>query len=90
MAITDSKPLLEQVFAASALNLSPDAAEAILKLRLPEAATDRIQDLADKNSAGVLTDDERREFEQFVMFSSVVGMLQKQARLVLKSRPTAA
>ncbi len=51
---------------------------------------DRIEAFADRNSEGVITPDERAEYERLVTAAMLINVLQAKARAHLAHKPTAA
>lgn len=64
-------------------NLSPEAACAILDLRFDGSAVCRMNELADKNRQGTLTESERQELEQYLRVGNFLNLMQAEARLSL-------
>ena len=70
--------------------LNVDAARRLLTLRADAAAQDRVEELADRNTEGTLTADERREYESLLNAAMLINVLQGKARARLAAEPTAA
>lgn len=70
--------------------LNVDAARRLLELRADAAAQARVEELADRNTEGVLTADEGREYESLVNAAMLINVLQGKARVRLAVEPTAA
>jgi hypothetical protein len=66
---------------------TPEEANRILALRVSDETQRRIDELADKCNEGVLTPDERAEYEGFVAFFNYTTVLQAKARTYLKDNP---
>ena len=60
--------------------LNRDAAEAILRLRFGPADLKRMNDLAEKNRRGEVTDREHAELASFIRVGQTLGVLQSKAR----------
>jgi len=58
------------------------------RLSLPRRADLRLQSLTDRNNEGLLTREEREEFESLVEWSEEVSLLRAQALRLLGKRPT--
>lgn len=58
----------------------PEKAEAILGFRPDEKLVQRIEELASRSTEGLLSDDERSEYEGYVRANKFVVTLQHQAR----------
>jgi hypothetical protein len=69
-------------------NLSPGAAEAILRLHFPQPDQARVDELAAKANQGALTALEAEEYDGYIAASDVLSLWQSKARLSLK--PSAA
>jgi len=55
----------------------------LVALRADPAAQARIEELADKSTAGQLSPDERAEYETYIAASSFIAILQSKARSIL-------
>jgi len=66
--------------------LTPESARALAKARVDPQVQERIDGLAEKCNEGLLTPEEREEYETYVRVSSVVSILQARARLLLKEQ----
>jgi len=66
--------------------LSPETARSLLELTFAEEDTARMNDLAQKNREGVLTDDERKELALYVKVGDVLSLLHLKARKSLDHR----
>jgi hypothetical protein len=64
--------------------LTPDFAKAILELRADPQLQAHVDDLADRNTEGKLTPDERREYEAYVVAGQLIAFLQAKARKLLQ------
>jgi hypothetical protein len=53
---------------------------ALVELRAPPASSGRMDWLAERANEGLLTDDERSEYQSCVMFANFLGILQAKAR----------
>ena len=63
--------------------------EALLRLEAEADLQERYDDLADKNTEGALTPDERAELESLVRANSILSLLKAEAR-ALRQQPKAA
>ena len=61
--------------------LTPEVAERIVNLRLDPGLQARLDDLAAKSSRGALSQDEQREYQEYVEGIDIVGILKAKARL---------
>ena len=61
--------------------------ESVSDLRLPSQANERLQQLMDRNTEGLLTDAERTEFEALVELSEQLSLVRAQALHLLGRTP---
>ena len=61
--------------------------EAIADLRLPPKTDQRLQELMDRNTNGLLTEAERADLEALVEMSERISLLRGQALHVLGRKP---
>jgi hypothetical protein len=59
-------------------------ASAVLRWAFNDDAKSRMEELANRNGQGELSDSEREELEAYVNVGQVIGILQAKARLSLK------
>jgi len=81
--------LLGRVIAPLGRCLTPAAAKEILALRADKSARRRVENLAAKCDAGLLTPEEQAEYQLFVEVGDLVALLQAKARRYLSSHPAA-
>ena len=62
--------------------------ESVGELRLPSRANERLQQLMDRNTEGLLTDAERTEFEVLVELSEQLSLVRAQALYLLGRTPS--
>jgi hypothetical protein len=60
-----------------------ETARALTELQIAESARARVEQLAGKCNEGLLTPDERSEYEAYVQASTLIGILQAKARRIL-------
>jgi hypothetical protein len=60
--------------------LTADSARKIGELRVDSSPQDRIDLLAERNAEGLITDEERQEFEVYVSAAGFLSVLQAEAR----------
>jgi len=65
-------------------SLSPETARTLVNLRADSTFQARLDELADRNTAGQLTPEERQEYDLYLSALSVLTVLQSKARLLLK------
>ena len=63
--------------------MSPESARAILDLRFDPSALRRMNELAEKNRQGTLTEPERQEMDKYVRVGNFLNLMQAKARLFL-------
>jgi hypothetical protein len=80
--------ILEQLVSAEQPGFSPEAARAILTLRFAPAALGRMNELAEKNRQGVLTEAERADLEKYLRVGAFLNIVQAKARLSLARAPS--
>jgi hypothetical protein len=77
---------LDRILDPLARCLTPAAARALVTMRADPETQARIAELADKCNEGLLTREERREYEAFVRAIDLVSILQSKARKLI-ARP---
>ena len=70
--------------------LNDEAARRLIDLRADEQMQSRVEALADRNTEGLLTAEERSEYEGLVAAAAMINVLKAQARARLALKPTAA
>lgn len=68
--------------------LSADVAKFLLTIDFAEQDEERMQELADRSSAGTLTSQERAEMDSYLHVGNFLAVLQSKARLALQSCPS--
>ena len=66
--------------------LSTEAAQAIGRLDFSASDRERMNELAEKNREGQLTDDEDEELNCYIRVGQILGILQSKARRTLHPR----
>ncbi len=66
--------------------LTPEVARAIVELRADPELRARMDELAEKCNEGLLTPDERDEYETNIRFGNFIAIIQAKARRLLKRR----
>jgi hypothetical protein len=77
------RPILGRLFDPVSRCLTPEAAAALLALRLDADVQARLDELANKSTEGQLTEEEREEYAAYVSALDLIGILQSQARMRL-------
>jgi hypothetical protein len=78
--------LLERILEPVISSLNEVAAEHLLRLKADRKTQARVSKLADKNTEGELTPEERHEYETYLMANHFVALLKAKARLLLLER----
>ena len=65
-------------------DMSPPEANAVLRWKFDNEAKLKMEELAERNGRGELSETEREELEAYVNVGQVVAILQAKARLSLK------
>ena len=76
--------ILSDVIGVDEGDLSLEAAKAVLRWRFTDRAVARMNDLADRNNKGLLTEPEQEELQRYLRVGSLVNLVQAKARLSLK------
>jgi hypothetical protein len=66
--------------------LTPDVAKRLVRIRADTKTQKRLDQLAEKNQEGELTDAEREEYDTLIFAIDFVTVLQAKARSILKRR----
>lgn len=83
MVAATSTGILDQVLDPLADCLTPEVAQRILAVSLEPKRQLRINELAQKANEGLLTQEEQREYAEYVEAMDLVGILKATARLAL-------
>ena len=78
--------ILSELFSPEAPPLAPPVAQWALSLRLTDAQKERMLELADLSSRGVISDSQRREMEEYRDAGNFLTVLHAKARLSLKQQ----
>lgn len=81
--------MLERLLESVTRAFSPEVARRLLEVRPDTDVQRRLDELADRHSAGDLSADERAEYETLVNVGMVISLLQMKARELL-AKNTAA
>lgn len=71
-------------------DLSPEMARHILDFKLSDAERGHLSDLADKSGDGLLTADERAEYESLVVLGEFLTLMRSKAQRFLEHQSPAA
>jgi hypothetical protein len=80
---------LDRLLAPVTQCLTPDVAERLVALRADVDVQARIDELADKANEGLLSAEERAEYEDYIEAIDMIAILQARARAVLTKRSNA-
>ena len=76
---------LERLLEPLAAGLTSEMAQYLAAFRADAGVQQRIGELAEKANEGELTEQERREYEEFVDAGTMIAVLQRKARQRLNS-----
>jgi hypothetical protein len=68
--------------------LTPEAARQLVALRADPQFQERLDVLADRCTEGLLTPEEREEYETYVRAIHIIAILQAKARKLLANQPS--
>ena len=88
-ATVSEQPLVDRLLEPLSRCIRGEGELELLNLRADEALQARIDALADRCDEGLLTPEERSEYETYVRFGNFIAILQAKARLRRKQQPTA-
>jgi hypothetical protein len=78
-----SADIIDRLLDPVGLCLTPEVAQALVKLRADPIAQARVDELADKCNEGQMTAAERSEYETYVWASRIIAVLQAKSRALL-------
>ncbi len=90
MRKTANSPILERLLEPVSSSLNEEASRKLISLKADRKAQARVARLARKCNEGELTEDERDEYETYVMAGEFIAILQAQARIRLARREQSA
>lgn len=76
---------MESMLASVTENMEASALKALVEMRASAEAAERMRWLAERANEGLLTEEERHEYDSAISFGNFLGLLQSKARLKLKS-----
>jgi hypothetical protein len=79
----DTAAYLDRMLVPVSECFTPEAARKLVQLRADPDLQARIDELADRNTEGVLTEEERGEYETSVRAANLIAILQAKARKFL-------
>lgn len=75
--------LLDKIFEPFAEVITPETAARFVAMRADDDVQRRIDELADKCTAGQLTETERQEYDTYIRAIDFISIMQSKARQVL-------
>lgn len=84
----EETPVLDRLFEPMTRILTPEFARQLVGLRADPEIRDRIGALADRCNEGLLTLEERADYETYVRFIDFMAILQAKARRILAETRT--
>jgi hypothetical protein len=82
---TTESDILSDVIAANRGDLNPEVAKSVLKWKFTARTVRRIDQLAERNRKGTITDAEREQLQRYLRVGSLINLIQAKARLSLQS-----
>jgi hypothetical protein len=76
--------ILERLIEPAKDDLTPEAAQYLLRLDFPRKDHQRLQRLSAKASAGTLSDKERAELDDYLRVADLLALMQSKARRALQ------
>ncbi|MEX0712778.1 MAG: hypothetical protein WD278_10540 [Pirellulales bacterium] len=86
---TSPETVLDELLDPVSRCLTTESAEKLVGLRAPASVQARIDELGDKSNEGVLSPEERDEYEAYVGAIKFISVLQSKARALLKDHDLA-
>ncbi len=83
MTTTFETPVLERLLQPVSDSLNVDAAQRLVRLKADPEIQARVDELAEKCNEGLLTAEERADYDSYLAAGSVIAILKAKARLVL-------
>ena len=83
MSQGEHSAVLERVLEPASRTMTPEIARWFLSLRPEPEIEDLLEQLASKNTAGKLTDEERADYELLVLMGDFIAILQAKARALI-------
>jgi hypothetical protein len=84
MPANDIAQVLDRLLAPVLRSLTPESAKRLLDLRADAADQARMDELAIRCNEGLLTSEERSEYETYVGAATVIAVLQARARAITR------
>ena len=80
--------ILDRLLEPVSCCLTPEAARQLVALRADPQFQERLDVLADRCTEGLLTPEEREEYETYVRAIHIIAILQAKARKLLANQPS--
>jgi len=87
---TTATEILGEVIRPIEPTFAPQFAQAVLGMRLSDAAQERIRDFVQRNNAGTLSAAEKAILENYLLVGQFLDLLQAKARLCLQNGVTSS
>jgi uncharacterized protein YnzC (UPF0291/DUF896 family) len=84
MADVSSHNVLDRILDPLAECLTPDVARRIVAIRVDREVQARIDELADKNTSGQISEEELAEYDTYIQAIDFITFLQAKARTLLE------
>jgi len=81
--------LLDRIFEPLGGCLTPEVAKRIMELRADTATQSRVDELAEECNVGLLSDDERSEYDAYVVAGRLIAILQSNSRRLISGQSAA-
>jgi hypothetical protein len=85
--MTRNSAILDRLLEPVVHTLTPEVARALIRLRADPELQAHMDELAEKCNEGLLSPEEREEYETSVRFGNFIALLQAKARALLKHHP---
>ena len=80
--------ILARIIQSDERQLTPEAAQYLLSMKLPSGDEDRVNELSAKARAGSLTEVENQELDSYLHIGALLAVMQSKARCLLKHAPS--
>lgn len=77
---------LDRFLDAMTARMTPDVAREMVDFQFDLATRERLEELAGKANSGLLSEEEREEYAQYIEVGDLIGVLQSRARRVLERK----
>jgi hypothetical protein len=85
MSASHHPSIIDRIVEPLDRTMKPEVARWLVALRAGSDLQQRYDELADRNTAGVLSPDELAEYDEYLLLAQFVATLQARARTVLSS-----